>query len=175
MKQFFDFKTYKIHNFISQGLGLRSETEISSNGENSFVNNMCQFFISKRLKNAFLNLLVMAVYVMKLTGTPLSNTYQLMRDFLWENVNTQPLTVWRQDSTNVQNKCMTPCSEKYMFANRLFWGGGGFCSQKKYSQPANNFQCKLIELDKYLRLEYWWESESVTKEIQIKSTLKRWS
>ena len=89
----FDFKTYKIHNFIFQGLGLRSETEISSNGENSFVNNMCPFFISKRIKHAFLNLLVMAVCVMKLTGTPLSNTYQLMRDFLWENVNTQPLIV----------------------------------------------------------------------------------
>ena len=129
----FDFKTYKIHNFIFQGLGLRSETEISSNGENSFVNNMCQFFISKRLKNAFLNLLVMAVYVMKLTGTPLSNTYQLMRDFLWENVNTQPLTVWRQDSTNVQNKCMTPCSEKYMFANRLFWGRGILFPEEVFS------------------------------------------
>ena len=122
-----DFKTYKVHNFISQGPGLRSKTEIFSNGENIFVNNTCQCFISKRLRNAFLNLLVMAVYVMKLTGKPLSNTYQQMRDFSWENVNTQPLSLTskfhkRSKQTDVWRRILrSTYSQRDFFSVRILF------------------------------------------------------
>ena len=111
-----------MQNLISKRPSLLNETEISSNGVNRSVNNMCQFFISIGSQNAFLNLLEMVVYVMELTRKPLSNIFKLMRDFSWGNVNSLLLTGWSQNSTNVQNKPMYDVVFRETLSDSFFSG-----------------------------------------------------